>query len=83
MVGTLALRTRWRHWPKRADDVTFTGSFDNPATKDILNGVQLMRQNPVVAALPVFRTPANGLVGCCVATRSRLQLSGRSPRSEP
>ena len=69
---------------KQADDVTFTGSFDNPATKDILNGVQLMRQNPVVGwALPVFRTPAMAWAGCCVATRSCLQLVGRSLRSEP
>ena len=47
---------------QRADDVTFTGSFDDPATKDILNGVQLMRQNPAAAwVLPVFRTPINGV----------------------
>lgn len=63
MVGTPRLEDEvGAMGSKRADDVTFTGSFDNPATKDILNGVQLMRQNPVVGwALPVFRTPANGL----------------------
>ena len=63
MVGTPRLEDEvGAMGSKRADDVTFTGSFDNPATKDILNGVQLMRQNPVVGwMLPVFRTPANGL----------------------
>ena len=43
---------------ERGADVTFTQKLKDP----VLGGVQMMRQNPLVAwEIPVFQTPVNGL----------------------
>lgn len=50
--------TAGRKGMERGADVTFTQKLKDP----VLGGVQMMRQNPLVAwEIPVFQTPVNGL----------------------